>query len=162
MSAGFWFGADGSVIGIEQTHILAVISEPARFGETRASLGREYARFDEPIPCERRAREVILRRVIGRGWIRVRRYRDHWAATVWKDDPATRARVGGIARWLLKGIDGVTERDRFALLRMNAVGESVRVENTLGEWASEMHNRSGDVADTDNVKTAGAPLAKRP
>ena len=160
MSAGFWFGADGSVIVLDQTHILAVIREPERFGETQAGIEREYARFNEPMPCERRAREAILRRVIGRGWIRVRRYWVHWVATVWNDDPATRGRVGRVANQLLQGIDGITEHDRFAVLRMNAVGEPAHIEKALVEWAADRDVERSSGVDKQIGQTARAVRAE--
>ncbi|NTV13135.1 MAG: hypothetical protein HGA96_04270 [Desulfobulbaceae bacterium] len=76
--SAYWLHPGGEVQTVRLTHIAAVIDAPEKFGETPASLKQEYERFQERMPHEGKAREVIMARILDRGYIRIRERRNGW------------------------------------------------------------------------------------
>jgi len=92
-----WLRPDGVVVDVGcRRHIDLIIDDPAAFGETAASVAAEYRMHGEPLRHEGRARAAIMLRVVRRGFVRVRRKRNHWSVELWEPSPET---VGIIAAW---------------------------------------------------------------
>jgi hypothetical protein len=124
-SQKYWISPDGELVVVDRCHVVSVIDQPARFNLTREAVEAEYRRFGEPLGLEGKAREAILVKLFGMGWVRVRH---HPVSDVWvfQLDPsrwgAAQAAIGaflaavdaGVAgRWadaavLLTGPDGAT------------------------------------------------------
>ncbi len=70
----FWISPDGRFIPVIDNHIGAVIRDPNIFGLTTDDIEAEYAKENEQIGIEGRARRRIILDLVRRGWIRVRRF----------------------------------------------------------------------------------------
>lgn len=89
MLNAYWISPNGEVldVGRTKTHIEVVISNPNKFGESRESIQKEYDKYEEQISWEGKAREVIMTRIIHRGWVRVREKSNQWTLQLWKLEP---------------------------------------------------------------------------
>jgi hypothetical protein len=74
----FWILADtGVLLQVEDFHILAVIRNPHIFLETPESIQEEFDKNNEKVQSnfEGKSRQIIMRRIISRGFIRIRKYK---------------------------------------------------------------------------------------
>lgn len=86
-NGAWWFKRKGTApLDVStSTHIAALIESPETFGLTTDEIKQAYASSGERMGSEGKAREELLKRIIMRGWIRVRHYtggRDYWSFTV--------------------------------------------------------------------------------
>jgi hypothetical protein len=70
----FWISPDGRLIPVIDNHIGAVIRDQNIFGLTTDDIEAEYAKENEQIGIEGRARRRIILDLVQRGWIRVRMF----------------------------------------------------------------------------------------
>jgi len=77
----YWISNKGKIFELKEnkTHISYVIKYPEKFGETKESIKNTYEKYDEQISWEGKAREEIIVRIIKRGYIRIREYRNRWS-----------------------------------------------------------------------------------
>ncbi len=76
----YWINPKGKVFELKgKLHIDYVIQYPKKFGETKDTIKNTYEKYKEPIGFEGKGREDIIKRVIKRGYIRIREYRDRWS-----------------------------------------------------------------------------------
>ncbi|MEI7436259.1 MAG: hypothetical protein WCL16_05585 [bacterium] len=68
----YWVTPQNRLIPVPEHHINLICDNPARFGLTRAYVNRLLRKYNEPADFEGFAREIIMARVIGAGWIRLR------------------------------------------------------------------------------------------
>lgn len=69
----YWINIGSEIVPVQSTHIAEVIKAPFRFGYTRERIDAEYAKFQEPIGHEGKARQLIMADLIrNHGWIRLR------------------------------------------------------------------------------------------
>lgn len=70
----FWYNPKKDlVIQVPRgTHVGYVVENPQDFGFSREEISRTYINHDEPLGTEGKARDEILRRILLRGWIRIR------------------------------------------------------------------------------------------
>lgn len=118
---GQFIAPDGTALDVPARHIGMVIAEPRKFGTTRNWVEGMYQQYDEPLYSEGRARREVLRRVLQKGWIRVREYvgaEGHWILEFeqWTPDVQRRARAWAVK--LLAGRGGKSVRDRHADVRL--------------------------------------------
>ena len=75
-----------SLIEVPTRHIIDVTTYPKKFGETKESIAQEYTKYNEPLGLEGKAREVILKRVLKRGFGRVRfeMRSQKWSIQIWR------------------------------------------------------------------------------
>ena len=105
-------------------HVTSVIAEPERFGFTADQLRAIYARHGEKYGAPGKARDDILGDMFRRGWIRLRRHRDHWTVQTGALTDANRRHLGIWAAAVLKGLNDVRESDPHI---------HVKMETTAGE-----------------------------
>ena len=86
MLDGYWVSPKGEVleVGRTKTHIQAVIKNPKKFKETKESIQKEYDKYEEKMSWEGKAREVIMTRIMKRGWARIRERSSAWTVQVYK------------------------------------------------------------------------------
>ncbi|MGM0611321.1 MAG: hypothetical protein ACQES5_09570 [Thermodesulfobacteriota bacterium] len=72
--AAFWISPDGKTIPVGLSHVNKIITNPLLFGWTKNDIKKYYHFFGEPMGLEGKARNIIVKEVIYRGWIRLRRY----------------------------------------------------------------------------------------
>ena len=111
-SIGIFISPEGEICLNKGSHIQAVICNPVKFGLTLNEIHAEYHKFSEPIGLEGKAREVLLKKVIQNGWIRLRRYPNRqWSITVYRLDCKTISFLQTWARAILNGLSGAKEAD---------------------------------------------------
>jgi hypothetical protein len=80
----FWILKIGIILQVDDFHILAVIRNPNIFLETPESIQETFNKNQENVQSnfEGKSRQIILRRVISRGFIRIRKHKlkksQHW------------------------------------------------------------------------------------
>ena len=77
---GYW--AKGSRIYPIDIHIRYIIKHPDKFDLTTDFIKSVYKKFKEPMGFEGKARNEIMKKVMSKGWLRVRHNRgrsDHWS-----------------------------------------------------------------------------------
>jgi len=72
----------GQVIYVPRSHISLVISHPEKFHLSFDYIKTIYKKYEEKIGLEGRARREILLHLIDRGFIRIRKYKNHWKVNV--------------------------------------------------------------------------------
>jgi hypothetical protein len=72
----------GQVIYVPHSHISLVISNPEKFRLNFEYIKTIYEKYGERIGLEGRARREILLHLIDRGFIRIRKYKNHWKVNV--------------------------------------------------------------------------------
>ena len=74
-SYAFWINPSrGIAIYVSIHHINTILDNPALFSFTRKELENVYSQYGEKIGFEGKAREVIMKEAILKGWIRIRKY----------------------------------------------------------------------------------------
>ena len=139
MTQAYFVCPDGNLINVSSSHIDTVIKEPEAFGCTGEEINSIYERFGEPIGLEGKAREVILKHLIQKGWTRIRKYNNHWIINVNNID----TRINDcLCSWAKKVISGsVTGKieDKYAVVRIKSFASSAV---TTLEALSDKHKGS--------------------
>ncbi len=81
----------GQVIYVPHSHIALVISNPEKFWLNLDYIKKIYEKHGEKIGLEGRARREILLGLIDKGFIRIRKYKNHWKVNIknlYKDSAA--------------------------------------------------------------------------
>jgi len=107
----FWISPDGKLLPVFDNHIRAVIKDPNIFGLTTNDIEAEYAKENEQIGIEGRARRSIILELVRRGWIRVRRFprTGSWTVNVRCLGEAERRNLHG---WAAQMLDtGISRHD---------------------------------------------------
>ena len=82
-SAAYWITPQGKILDCgARKHIDFVCADPKKFGITEKEVASMYAKYNEPVGFEGRAREDIILAVVRKGFIRIRKYRDRWSINV--------------------------------------------------------------------------------
>lgn len=119
MSIAFFLSDQGDLIHVPDSHIAVVIRDPQRFGLTKAEIEAAYLRHGERIGIEGEARKELLLKVVSQGWLRIRRYRNHWSVTAQALNPATQELLRCWARKMLVGVNGgFKEWDRYISVKV--------------------------------------------
>ena len=84
-----------SFITVPTRHINDIIKHPKKFGETKESVEKEYQKYNEPIGLEGKARDIIIQRVLKRGFGRIRfdMRSQKWSIQIWKLSPKYNDRI---------------------------------------------------------------------
>jgi hypothetical protein len=142
--SAFWLSPNGDIIPVEVTHISVLIRSPELFGLTLNEVKDAYRRHGEPVGFEGRARGELMRRVLSKGWIRIRfRPRTGWTVELENLTPAAREQL---AKWARLVIDS----ERYA--------DEVRIIE-LGEGDRRTRLAMEDVALFDSLGPAGLSSA---
>jgi len=68
----YWISPKGDILGVEGRHINEITMYPEKFGFTKTALAAIFHRCKETYGAEGNARELILIKLMQKGWIRVR------------------------------------------------------------------------------------------
>ena len=74
LNAAYWISPVGKIIRVDDRHISSIIREPELFGLSREEIEAIYAKHNERMGHEGKAREEIIRSIIAKGYIRIRLY----------------------------------------------------------------------------------------
>jgi hypothetical protein len=135
MSIAFFISPTGDLIHVSDCHIATVIADPDLFGLTREEIEAVYKEYGERIGVEGKARREILLRIIADGWIRIRRYRQHWSVTAQGLTASTHKFLCDWARKMLVGVNGFKEADRYMPVRVSTAEGDFHL--TIGDLAEE-------------------------
>ena len=135
INEGFFISPSGALIPVESSHIATVVSCPAAFGLTREEIDAAYAVHGEPGYIEGKAREEILRKVLKRGWIRLRRHRNRWSVQCDRLDEQRQAQVQAWAAQILRGLGRYIEKDRYINVVLEGLSDASCSRLTVGELA---------------------------
>lgn len=126
MSAfAYWITPKGQVVKPDSRHILTVVKHPAVFGETKKTIEATFEKYGQSMysNIEGKAREEVMLRVIGRGFIRVRqggsRSNQHWSIQLNRVTPKANDAIWSWANQIIK--DG-TAKDKYADVVIHELG----------------------------------------
>ena len=68
----YWISPGGDIIPVPGKHIGEVVRTPKRFGFTPEYIRSIFQKYNEPLGFEGKARQVLMRDLIERGWVRLR------------------------------------------------------------------------------------------
>lgn len=95
-AAGGWITPSGDYT--ETTiHVHDIIQDPTKFGFTSDFVADMYAKYNERMGSEGRAREELIKLSLQRGWIRFRRYKNYWSLTLHRLNKST---IENIKAWI--------------------------------------------------------------
>ncbi|WP_052464299.1 hypothetical protein [Geoalkalibacter subterraneus] len=131
---GMFISPEGQICTVQTSHIDAVIKSPVTFGLTSEEIQKQYDKYSEPLGLEGKAREVLLRRIIKNGWIRLRRYPNRqWSITVNHYSDRNRELITDWAIRITKGYLGVKEEDLYMPAVVTQLGGASPVIKTIEE-----------------------------
>ena len=117
MDLAYWISPSGKVMEPTMYHIGAIIDDPEKFGEMNYDIIMTFNKHGEPLSrnSEGKARNEIMKRVMERGFIRVRkqniRRSQKWVIELYK---LTKRKVKYLANWAKNLIDKKLTDDVFA------------------------------------------------
>lgn len=72
---GFWISPSGEVIDVtNSTHINLICNNCDKFGFSKDELEKIFSEYKEAWSTEKKAREVIIKKAVLNGWVRIRKY----------------------------------------------------------------------------------------
>lgn len=154
ITGAFWISPRREVFEPRGAHITDVIAHSAKFGTTRARVEAVYRRHNEPLGLEGLAREEIIVELVHNGWVRLRKYRQEWSATVPRLSPEIEATLQKWATAIINGVNGRREWDILTDVKILEVDKEKTQMRTLSALASLQPER--DAAYPDLTWLAGA------
>ena len=124
MSA-YWIGPTGEIEQVITSHIHLVIDRPYRYGLTREEIDNYYSQYDEKVGIEGKARKVIMRRLLGAGWIRVR-FKENagWTIEVAELNAQTKQNIVSWCKTIHES-KKFTEHGAINIMNISAIGETL-------------------------------------
>jgi hypothetical protein len=123
---------EGQVIYVPHSHISLVISNPEKFRLNFDYIKTIYEKYGEKIGLEGRARREILLDLIDQGFIRIRKYKNHWKVNV--KDLYMNAAAKFLYRWA-KPMIGATNDFHIEVIIEQKNGEVIKTDlKTLSSY----------------------------
>ncbi len=122
MGVAFFISRAGEIIRVPDNHIGAAIRDPEHFGLTLGEIEAAYMKCGERMGIEGTARREILLKVIRKGWIRVRRYRNYWSITADALTDDAQELLQDWAKNMLRGRHGFRETDMYMPVKISTSG----------------------------------------
>ena len=139
---GFFISPEGEVTLLKTTHFGTVTKNPELFGLSRNYIKARYLKQGEKANLEGKARDEILRRVLGNGWVRVRRHQNrNWSVQTGTVTDEKKRFIHQWAREILAGICGYTESDPYMPVKIEGLEDGFNEESTVGELAKVEKSR---------------------
>ncbi len=129
----YWITDKGKLIKPDSRHIITVVKNPTKFGETDKTIQNTFDKHGEPVNTnmEGKAREEVLLRVIRRGNIRIRvngtRNSQHWSIQLQKLTPKIEDILWFWANTVIK--NGVA-KDKYADVVIHELGKGDKMTRT--------------------------------
>jgi len=115
----YWLFPDGKIHPVTTTHIQAVINCPEEFGETSTTLKNLYDAYQENMPHEGKARVEIMKRILQRGYVRIREKQNYWVIELFQ---FSSKEEDLISQWVNYVRSNLT--DRHAGLKINTLRDN--------------------------------------
>ena len=138
-SVAYWISPGGHIAPVDVSHVNSVLRHPAKFGMRPREVEQYYRRHGEKLGLEGNARQQIIRRLVARGWVRIRRYPNrYWSINVHELTGEVRALLREWASAMLAdGVAGCKENDGHMPVRIARLGGGpVGAEHTMLAIAS--------------------------
>lgn|SRR5574343_32564 len=138
----FWISPKGKVISVDSDkHISVIIKNPSFFGVSKEYVESTYAKYDEPIGSEGKAREEIISHLVTqKHFIRIRRYPNKfWSINLYSWDGKTQDILFGWALDLIAGTNGAKEDDVYMPVKIDSQRGVVPRDLTIGDLAKGKH-----------------------
>jgi len=156
--SAFWISHKGQITEVKTNHITAIVNNAKLFGFSKEYIEGVYSNYGERIPIEGKARRELIDEAVGRGWIRLRRYRNsHWSITIANLDHRTCYLITDWAnKMLTTGVADIQEKDpympiKFVALYSHLENKEYTVKSiAVGALLTESSQR---VVDLNYVKT---------
>ena len=137
----YWISPRGEIAPVEGTaasHITTIGKNPGFFGLTRKQYQAEHQKQGERLGIEGRAREIIMKALLEKGWIRIRYVPKTLCFTV-QTAALNRPRLmGHLLDWALKTTDGRIDSLDPDTLRLKIISLKAREcwSGSLGDFIS--------------------------
>ena len=115
----YWLFPDGKIHSVRTTHIQEVINCPEEFGETLGGLKNLYGVYEERTPHEGKARVEIMKRILQRGYIRIREKRNYWVIELLQFSHKEKKLI---SQWVNYIWDDLS--DKYADIKMNTLEDN--------------------------------------
>lgn len=109
MDGAFWVSPQGQFYAVpgRDLHIGMIIKQPELFGLTREKINQTYEKYGEKVNQEGDAREEIMVDLMKQGWIRIRKYRNHYSVQAFSPDRRSLNNIEtGVQHLTNKGVGG--------------------------------------------------------
>jgi hypothetical protein len=122
IQGAFWISPRGEIISSGINHIDTVISNSNKFGFTEDEIRKTYEKYGEILTQEGKAREEIIKKLIDKGWIRIRRYPNKfWSININRLNKKNKDFIQDWAEKILKGIHGFREQDKYMPVNIQTI-----------------------------------------
>lgn len=114
-NSGFFIHPTGVLVSVPETHIKLTINHHTKFGLTKEYINTIFKKYNEPLYLEGKAREEIIKKVLNKGWVRIRRYnrpRVYWSIQFDKLTPLVEGNINSFCFSILKGVGGKIEKSK--------------------------------------------------
>ena len=133
-SVAYWLSAAGEIASVTTTHIQYVIAHPEKFNIDLGQLRHLYEYYNELWGSEGQARNDTIHQLVIAGWIRIRRYRSHYAINVpTLDDNSRQALIRFADALLNEGIDSRYETDNHIPCHLTEFSNGRQSKITIGQ-----------------------------
>ncbi len=150
MKVAYWITPDYRVIQVKTSHIEVIIDHPEIFQVPLDVIAAAYAKFNEVMRTEGRAREEIIIAVVKKGFIRVRRYQrpreEYWSVNVNQINAASQEMIKQFFWLVHRGEFGCPEVDREIPVVITALNghQTIRLaelikDNSLPTGQKQLH-----------------------
>lgn len=116
MKVAYWITPEYQVIPVLTSHIEMIIDHPEIFHVPHDDIASAYARFNEAMRTEGRARKEIIIDVVKKGFVRVRRYtrprEEYWSININHLNDAAMEMIRQFFGLICQGELGCQEIDR--------------------------------------------------
>lgn len=124
MSGAFWVSPRGKFLDAgRDLHIGMVIKQPETFGLTRRYIDQLHEKYGEQVGQEGDAREEIMLDLMKQGWIRIRRYQNHYSIQTWSNNFRSLNNIEDAVKHLINnGVGGryASPNDEFKITTQNS------------------------------------------
>ena len=129
----YWISPRGKVIRVTTSHIAAVIAAPESFKMSTREIVAAYAKYQERIGVEGKAREEVLVDLLRRRWIRIREHPARWNIEFSTASPRTKAHI---RKWVQGALRRGIVRDRYAEVRLDGLDDGYGCDVEFHELAN--------------------------
>lgn len=151
-TVAYWISPRGEVIEVDTNHIDVVIRNPQKFGYTLPEIQAVYDKYGEELGREGKAREDIILKLVEKGWVRIRRYRNEgYSVNIGKMSKKVKDVLFDWASKLLNtGIKGVKEKDKYMPVKILGFQDHFSRTLTIQDVANDALYEGEEVFDENN------------
>jgi hypothetical protein len=138
----YWITPKGDVLKPSMYHISTIIEHPKKFGETDDTIKATFEKHNEPVSknSEGFARSEIITRVLGRGFIRIRKHTTRrfqgWSVEL---VGLNNRKLDYIQNWAKEIVDKKMTRDIYADVKITDVDpRTLRINKAMDSYLNDV------------------------